>query len=305
MIKHYRLCRIACLSRCSIPALIAACILVFSGLAPAQDISSGNFESRGRGVSIDGIHYPDAGVQLPISFVREKKSRVGIFANYVNRVRQKRTTYGCQPDCSDAEVSLDVALYNRGRYSFSLLPGLQSLTSRNNGTSAGDGLYMGFRFAYQHSKTLGFSVGGENLLRIDESVDLGRNAFIGLSKAYFVGDNEFVRPLVVNLGLGSGAFSLFHKPMIKTGYRDDRPDTIGDPDNYDFGLVGSLSYYYSEQLSLGAEYSGYGVGFGPSVRPFKNIPLTATFYIYDALWVPSELNYDVTPNVFGNLTLSF
>jgi len=263
------------------------------------------FEARGRGVTIGGVQYPDAGLQLPISYVRERDSRVGIFANYVNRVRTNRNAYGCQPDCSDAELSLDVGLIRGNKFSLSVLPGLQSLSSRNGGTSIGDGMYMGFRFAYQHSPTLGFSVGGENLIRFDETVDLGRNAYIGLSKAYYVAINDNPRPFVVNLGLGSGAYSLFRKPLIETGYRDNRRNKIGDPDNYDFGLVGSLSYYHSRKLSFGVEFSGYGAGFGPSFRPFKKVPLTATFYIYDLLWVPGDLNYDVTPNLFGNLTLSF
>jgi len=92
--------------------------------------------------------------------------------------------------------------------------------------------------------------------------------------------------------------------MIETSYRSDRPDKIGDADNFDFGIVGSISFSPNENLTLGLEYSGYGLGFGPSIRPIPSIPLVATFYIYDLLWKP-DLNYKVTPNIFGNLTYQF
>ena len=111
--------------------------------------------------------------------------------------------------------------------------------------------------------------------------------------------------MVLNIGLGSGAFSLYGNTLFSTSYRSDRPDQIGDPDNFDFGLVGSIAYSPNENLTLGLEYSGYGAGFGPSFRPLPGVPLTTTFYIYDLLWTPGELNYKVTPNLFGNLTYQF
>ena len=99
-------------------------------------------------------------------------------------------------------------------------------------------------------------------------------------------------------------FHLFGNRLISTGYRSDREHKNSDADNFDFGLVGSVSYSPFENLTLGVEYSGYGVGFGPSFRPIPRIPLIATFYIYDLLWEP-ELPFDATPNLFGNLTYQF
>jgi hypothetical protein len=84
---------------------------------------------------------------------------------------------------------------------------LQSLTSRNGGTSIGQEGYLGFRFSRKISNTLAFSIGGESLVRLDSTVDLGGNAFIGASKLYEFKSSWTSGPIVVNIGLGSGAFS--------------------------------------------------------------------------------------------------
>ena len=258
-----------------------------------------------RSFKVNGVSYPDVSLHIPVSFVASADSRVSVFAHYVNRVRGRSTTYGCQPECSDAELSVDIVAFANNRSSLTIQPGLQSLTSRNNGTKLGEGGYFGFRFSTSINETLAFSAGGESIIRLDRTVDLGRNAYLGFSKLYRWKSRSISGPVVVNIGLGSGAFSLFGNTLISTGFRSDRPDKVGDPDNFDFGLVGSVSFSPLENLTFGLEYSGYGVGFGPSFRPIPGLPLVTTFYIYDLLWTPNELPYDVTPNFFGNVTYQF
>ena len=261
--------------------------------------------SHVRAFDVNGVSYPDASLFIPVSFVANGNSRVSAFAHYVNRVRGPRTTFGCQPKCSDAELAFDIVVFANEKRSLTVQPGIQSLTSRNNGTKLGQGGFFGFRFSTSINETLAFSVGGESILRFDSTVDLGTQAYLGFSKLFNLSSRAVSGPLVLNIGLGSGAFSLFGNTLISTGYRSDRPDTIGDPNNFDFGLVGSISFSPLENLTLGLEYSGYGVGFGPSFRPIPGIPMVTTFYIYDLLWTPDELNYNVTPNFFGNLTFQF
>lgn len=271
-------------------------------LEPPRDVS---VRSQVRSFEVNNVSYPDTSLQIPVSFVASKKSRAYFFAHYVNRVRGRNTTYGCQPRCSDAEASMEFVVFANDKSSLTIQPGLQSLTSRNNGTELGEGGYLGFRFARSISDTLAFSAGGESIVRLDSTVDLGTNAYVGVSKLYHWEWRSLSGPVVLNVGFGSGAFSLFGNTLFSTGYRSDRPDKVGDPDNFDFGLVGSISFSPLENLTLGIEYSGYGVGFGPSFRPIPSIPLVTTFYIYDLLWTPDELNYDVTPNFFGNVTYEF
>ena len=263
-----------------------------------------NVVSHVRSFEHRGVTYPDASLHIPVSFPASQKARVYFFSHYVNRVRSDRNLYGCQPDCSDAEASVEIVLFANEKRSLSIQPGLQSLTSRNNGTKSGQGGYLGFRYSGRLSKSLAFSAGGESIIFLDDTVKLGKNAYFGFSKLYEYSSPSTSGPVVLSVGLGSGAFSLFGNSLFSTSYRSDRPDKIGDPDNFDFGLVGSISYSPSENLTLGLEYSGYGLGFGPSFRPIPSIPLTATFYIYDLLWTP-DLPYDVTPNFFGNLTYRF
>ena len=275
------------------------------GKPESRAISSLGAKAQVRSFQVNGVSYPDASLHIPVSFVASTDSRVSVFAHYVNRVRGLNTTYGCQPKCSDAELSVDIVAFANERSSLTIQPGLQSLTSRNNGTKLGEGGYLGFRYSTSINDTLAFSVGGESIFRLDTTVDLGTNAYMGFSKLYNWSWRSLSGPVVLNIGLGSGAFSLFGNTLISTDYRSDRPDKVGDPDNFDFGLVGSVSFSPLENLTLGLEYSGYGVGFGPSFRPFSSIPLVTTFYIYDLLWTPDELPYDVTPNFFGNVTYQF
>ena len=275
-------------------------------LLPRDLPNNRRVQSNARAVIINGLRYPDTGVFIPNSFVSAKENRIHTLLHYVNRVRNRPNTYGCQPDCSDGEISFEVDLYNSEKHSLTLLPLIQSLSPRNGGTTVGQGFYLGFRFSTQLSDTLAFSIGGETLKRFDNTADLGRNAFVGFSKAFSWGSSD--KPNVIaNLGLGSGIYSTYGNILFRNGFRSDRSSLVNDPNNFDFGLVGSLTYLHSSRLAMGLEYSGYGVGFGPSFRPFARLPLTATLYFYDLLWVPSKIRWreEVTPNFFINMSYSF
>lgn len=290
-----------------VTCLLLPLTFLFPAWAQTAEFSSNDstYKSRTRGFVLNGVSYPDAALFLPISFVRSEKSRFGVLGNYVNRVRSWRNDYGCQSQCSDAELSLDISLYNNGRHSFSILPGLQSLTSRGSdrATQVGEGGYLGFRYAFQITKSLGFSAGGESIIRLDSTVDLGRNAFFGFSKAFTTIDNT--QHLIANIGLGSGMFSLYRDPLIETSFNRDRPSRGANADNFDFGLVGSVAFFPSNMFSIGVEFSGYGLGAGTSIKMLRKHDLFATFYIYDFIELENGPAFEETPNLFGNLTYSF
>ncbi len=270
-----------------------------------QRRASNQVRSNARAVIIDGLRYPDTGLFIPNSFVSDKGNRGHAILHYINRVRHGPLTYGCQPDCSDGEISFEVDIYNSDKHSFVLLPFIQSLSPRNNGTKFGHGAYLGFRFSSRLSDTLAFSIGGETLKRFDNTTDLGRNAFIGFSKAFSWGSSA--RPnYILNLGFGSGIYSTYGNIWFKNSFRSDRASMINDPNNFDFGPVGSLTYLHSPRFAVGIEYSGYGIGVSPSFRPFPSIPLTATVSFYDLLWVPSKITWRefVTPNFLVNISYS-
>jgi len=133
--------------------------------------------SQVRSFEVDGVTYPDASLHIPVSFIASKQPRLHVFAHYVNRVRNEKFVYGCQPGCSDAEIALDVTLFANKKRSLTIQPGVQSLTSRGDGTKVGQGGYLGFRYSSKVSETLSFSVGGESVIRLDSTVDLGKNAY--------------------------------------------------------------------------------------------------------------------------------
>jgi len=84
-------------------------------MAHSSPALRGQFEqevaSQIRSFKVNGVSYPDASLHIPVSFVASSQSRFYAFGHYVNRVRHRTSEYGCQPDCSDAEVSVDVVVF--------------------------------------------------------------------------------------------------------------------------------------------------------------------------------------------------
>ena len=115
----------------------------FTNHAPVNDVL---IKSHVRAFEFHGNVYPDASLHIPTSFVAYSESRFYAFGHYADRVRGRNTGHGCQPKCSDAELALDIVLFANEKRGLTNQPGLQSLTSRNNGTKLGEGGYL-FKFS--------------------------------------------------------------------------------------------------------------------------------------------------------------
>ena len=241
--------------------------------------------SSARRITINEEIFPAAGFYLPNSFVSNHSNNWNVFLHGISRVRKTDQKAGCEPDCSDAIAYAEYEISKNNRSSFSAQLSVHSLSGRNGGTSFGEGSSLGFKYARRLNSTLAFSVSGEHILQLDDTVDLGRNFYVGLSK-YFHLPRKFAighGGMVFNAGLGSGLYTLYDNDLFSFSSPVGGDNIIDDTDRLSFGLVWSTSYYFSRRIALGMEYSGFGFGAGVAVKPFRNSPLTGTFYLYDLI----------------------
>jgi len=309
-------------------AATALCSVLLLLIAHTQAVASsweleGVERSTGMGANarriiLDNQVLPASSFYLPNSFVSNGEHRFYGFLHGISRVRRKTSRAGCEPDCSDAMAYAEVDLWKKANQSFSLQYSLHSLSGRNGGTAVGEGQSMGFKYARTLSSTSAFSFSGEHILQLDDTVDLGRNYFLGYSK--FSAGNLFgTLPgigYVFNVGLGTGLYSLYGNDLISTSsvltspyFSNDKRVFSEDDNKLNWGVVGSVAYYFNSKVALGAEYSGFGFGVGMSLKPFRNLPLTTTGYLYDVIdnfphGIPCAED-PCQPRLYGRATYSF
>ena len=276
------------------------------------------FGASARRITLNKQLMPAGSFYTPNSFVNNSNSRLYTFLHGLSRVRGVRNEPGCEPDCSDAIVYAELDVWKRVTQSFTLQYSLHSLTGRNGGTEPGEGQSIGFKYARMLSENSAFSFSGEHIVQLDETVDLGRNYFFGYSR--FVrsglGKDKPGLGFLFNVGLGTGLYTVYDNVLFTTSsvltgpyFSGDRPHFTGSDDELRWGLIGSISYYFSDRIALGAEFIGYGLGIGMSVKPFRKIPLTATGYLYDVVddfpdGIPCAED-PCQPRLYGRVTYSF
>lgn len=267
--------------------------------------------SSARRVTINEQIYPAAGFYLPNSFVSNHSSNWNLFLHGISRVRNTRLKSGCEPDCSDAIAYAEYDLLKKHGSSFSVQLSVHSLSGRNGGTSFGEGSSIGFKYARRLNATTALSVSGEHILQLDDTVDLGRNLYLGFSR-YFRLPKEYSLGhggVVVNAGIGSGLYSLYDNDLFSFRSPIGGDNIVNDSEQLSFGFVWSTSYYVSQKIALGMEYSGFGFGAGVAIKPFRNSPLTGTFYLYDLIDdVPNGIPCAEDPcqaRLYGRLNYSF
>lgn len=279
---------------------------------------SAGIGANARRIILNNQVMPASSFYLPNSFVSNGEHRFYGFLHGISRVRRTRSPAGCEPDCSDAMAYAEVDLWKKSNQSFSLQYSVHSLSGRNGGTKVGEGQSIGFKYARMLSSTSAFSFSGEHILQLDDTVDLGRNYFLGYSK--FAAGNLFGSlsgmGYVFNVGLGTGLYSLYGNDLFSTSsvltspyFSNDRKVFSEEDNKLNWGVVGSVSYFFNNRVALGAEFSGFGLGVGMSVKPFRNLPLTATGYLYDVIdnfphGIPCAED-PCQPRLYGRATYSF
>ena len=279
-----------------------------SGIAQVRGI--------GRGFTVNGHPYPDGSLKLPNAFALDQQFIVSGQLAGTSRTRPCRVPRnGNWTDCADGEFFLEVTPLRGANASLGLNWTIQSLSDRNNGTSTFAGQSIGFKGALNLTPTLAVAFGGEQIIQFDNQTDLGRNYYLLLSQAIPLSRAEKPAVLVATAGIGSDFFGYGGNGVLGQtdciGGNNISSNTYPRGTNCYWGPVGGVSLALNDRVSFGVEWFGYGLGAGVSVRPFGDLPLTASVYAMDFLGNTPSYIQDTCTNdpcetrYYGRLTYSF
>ncbi len=272
-----------------------------------------------RGMTVNGLPYPDVGLFVPNGFAMDPEFTVSAILDGVNRTRSCRVPpNGNWLDCADSVAYLEVTPLKLENFSMGLQWSVQSLTARNQGTATFAGQSLGFRMAWNLTPTTGIAFGGEHIIQFDNTVDLGRNFYLVLSQGVPLGRGETPPMLVGTIGIGSDFYGFGNTEGNGTlgstdclsGNNISSPDFPEGRDCY-WGPIGSISLALNSRVAFGAEWFGYGFGAGVSLRPFRELPVTFSVYATDFLGnTPDYIQEGCTTDpcearYYGKMTVSF
>jgi|GEM_PF-436083 len=269
-----------------------------------------------RGITVNGDPYPDTGLNVPNGFAQDREFTISTTLTATSRTRACRVPAGGDwIDCADSEAYLDFTPFKGEYASLGFQYTIQSLTSRNRGTGQFAGQSIGFRTAFNLTPTTGIAFGGEHIIQLDDTTDLGRNFYLVLSQAVPISRGQNPILLVATAGIGSDFYGFGGNGTLGSTncLSGNNVTSLNFPEGTDcfWGPIGALSLHLGSQVSIGYEWFGFGIGAGISVRPIKDLPLTFSLYATDFLGnTPSYIEGLCTtnpcePRYYGRLTMSF
>ena len=268
-----------------------------------------------RGITVNGAPFPDVGQYVPHGFAQDQQYIVSTTFDWVSRTRTCVVPDdGNWTDCADAVAYIDFTPFKGENTSLGFQWAIQSLSGRNNGTDAFAGQSLGFRAAWNITPTTGIAFGGEHIVQLDDTTDLGRNFYLVLSQAVplSTGDNPIM--LVATGGIGSDFYGYRDNGFFETDCLSGNnisSDNFPDGEDCQWGPIGSASLIFGNRVSVGFEWYGFGLGAGVSLRPIRDIPLTLSFYVSDFLGNTPDYIADLCtddpcePRLYGRVTMSF
>ena len=244
--------------------------------------------SISRGISVNGHPYPDVSIYVPNGYAQDKQITMSVGLSGTSRIRYCSTANQPFFNCADGEAMLEFTPFRGNDASLGFNWTLQSLSSRNNGTRAFyDAQSFGFRAAINLSPTVGLAIGGEQLIHTDNKTDLGHNFYAVLTQALPLGPGERPPLLIATSGVGSDFFAYGGNGSLGTincgGGNSVTSTTYPTGTDCKVGPISSLSVAFNDRFAIGAEWFGYGLGAGFSLRPLRDVPLTLTLYAVDFL----------------------
>jgi len=270
--------------------------------------------SVGRGFTVNGNPYPDISLKLPNAFALDQQFTLSSQLTGASRTRNCKVGEGQDwTQCADGELFFELTPLKGKNASLGINWSIQSLSSRN--TAFASAQSVGFKGAVNLTPTLGLAFGGEQIIQFDNNTDLGRNYYLLLSQAVPLSKGAKPAMLVATAGVGSDFFGYGGNGVLGStncigGNNISSRNFPSGTDCY-WGPVGALSIAINDRLSIGAEWFGYGIGAGISLRPFGDLPLTASLYATDFLGnTPSYIQETCTTDpcetrYYGRLTYSF
>jgi hypothetical protein len=265
-----------------------------------------------RDVTVNGRVYPAAVFQVPNGFAQDQRLWGSVTGVGISRTRpcSKDTL-----DCADAQAYVDVTPLRVGPASLALQWGVQSLSSRNQGTPAFSGQHLGFRAAVNLGPQTGLAIGGEQIVQFDDKIDLGRDFYAVLSQAVPLGQGERPPLLVATAGVGSDLYGFKGNGWLGRtscgGSRAITSTTFPSGSDCTWGPIGSVALFLNDRISIGSEWFGYGFAAGIAVKPFADWPLTLSVLATDFLGNTPDYIQDDCPDrtcrarLYGRVTQSF
>ena len=266
-------------------------------------------KALGRAVTVNGYYYPEISNYIPNAFVENPEKFLTASFRGISKTRSCMGK-NFSNDCSDGVLDIDFNLLNSDNFSFNPKINLQSLTSR--GTDFGDGLSIGFKAATRFSDKRLFAIGGENLIHLDKTIDLGRNFYFMASTFKLLNNNEKPAILFFNAGIGSDFYGYEGNGFLAKTSCFGVPNLTGEGENYcSSGPIGSVSIAFNDRFSFNNEWFGYGYGSGVSFRPLNYSSLTLSLYATDYIkGFPSYVSEHCPDNscnsrFYGSISVNF
>ena len=214
-------------------------------------------------------------------------------------------------DCVDAILDIDFNLINLKNYSFNPKVSIQVYLIEAQNL---EGISLGFKSAKSLSPNWAVSIGGENIIHFDETIDLGRNFyFVASTFMPLSNEDEKITPILfLNGGIGSDFYGYKGNGFLgKTTCLGESTLTGGGTNNCNWGPIGSIALVLNENFSLISEWFGYGYGSGLSIKPLKNKSIIFSFFATDFIkGFPAYISDGCPKNIcstrfYGNLSLTF
>lgn len=248
-------------------------------ISTKQVLDEINVKGIGRAVTVNDYPYPEISNYVPNAFVDNSQRTFTISTRGISKNRFCDGK-NFSSKCSDAILEIDYSLFSNNSISFSPKITIQSISNR--GTQFGEASSVGFKFSKEISPKWSLAVGGENIIHLDNKSDLGRNFYVLGSTFYTFNKNENPSILFLNFGVGSDFYGYRGNGIFGKTTCFGKPNLTGKGKNEcSWGPIGSVAYAFNDRYSIITEWFGYGYGSGISYKPFKDRPITFSFYSTD------------------------
>jgi hypothetical protein len=264
-----------------------------SELAPKRAIlppKAKIFRSASRSITYGGMIYPEMGFWIPSVFRQDAQHIVTLTFQILGNPTNTGTPDRCDwSECADSQYLAELTPLITGPVSLGINYSQQEsfLGSRSDGSWEQGGQALGFQIKGNLNNNIGLGVIGANLWNPygkggpngrypnpDEEVqaDLGRAYLLLGSAAWDLGywfNSEWPAILAVTAGAGNGRYKSI----------DDIAEQWINFGN--LGPVATLGLAFNDRFSIFAEYAGQYAGFGMSVKPITDWPVTGTLMFRD------------------------
>jgi hypothetical protein len=245
----------------------------------------------------DGVVGPDIAWLVPQGFRWSSEKRLDFSLLGSNR-RGSETSFWAWNN-GDAVAQFHLKLFQAESLTFGVNASFRSVYQgagfSGGSTSVGEGFSSGFRLDYNFTDTLGIALGAEQLILYDDKTDTGRNIYLVLSKAWWLGGRPGQYPLFLATGgLGSGSLALNRDLQI--GCVDVPGGAAISTEAYYplcWGPVASTAFVFNQYLSLIAEFNSDYILAGSSLALSNTLPMRITWGV---LFADKGVDYSYVGN---------